>query len=153
MSAVTDTAVPKCVMSTGQYLFSWKGGIYTKSLTCPHKKKSHGVRSRDHGSHFIKGESVCPAQAIQQFSVHVWLCENWEMSHLTGRNSHSSSTKTRYKKKVKGCFMGLFNTVAVRSIVFLPPTSSRIHLQRRHASYRCARPLPAKAGTITNEFC
>lgn len=37
--------------------FSWKGGTYTKSLTCPHKKKSHGVRSRDLGSHFIKG--VC----------------------------------------------------------------------------------------------
>ena len=38
-----------------------------------------------------------------------------------------------------------------RPIVFLSPTSSRIHLQRRHASYRCAKPLPAKAGTITNE--
>ena len=48
--------------------------------------------------------------------------------------------------------MGLFNTAAVRPFVFLPPTSSRIHLQRRHASYRRARPLPAKAGTITNEF-
>jgi len=46
--------------------------------------------------------------------------------------------------------MGLFNIAAVRPIVFLPPTSSRIHLQSRHASYRCARPLPAKAGTITN---
>ena len=57
------------------------------------------------------------------------------------------------KGKGKGRFMGLFNTAAVRPIVFLPPTSSRIHLQRRHASYRCARPLPAKAGTITNEFC
>ena len=54
---------------------------------------------------------------------------------------------------VKGRFMGLFNTAAVRPIVFLPPTSSRIHLQRHHASYRCARPLPVKAGTITNEFC
>ena len=42
--------------------------------------------------------------------------------------------------------MGLFNTAAVRPIVFLPPTSSCIHLQKRHASYRCARPLPAKAG-------
>ena len=49
--------------------------------------------------------------------------------------------------------MGLFNTAAFRPIVFLPPTSSLIHLQRRHASYRCTRPLPAKAGTITNEFC
>ena len=57
-----------------------------------------------------------------------------------------------YKGKGKGRFMGLFNTAAVRPIIFLPPTSSRIHLQRRHASYRCARPLPAKAGTITNEF-
>jgi hypothetical protein len=41
------------------------------------------------------------------------------------------------------------------SIVFLPLTSSsRIHLQRHHASYRCARPLPAKAGTIpSHQFC
>jgi len=59
--------------------------------------------------------------------------------------------KGKGKNKVR--FMGIFNTAAVRPIVFLPPTSSRIHHQRRHASYRCARPLPAKAETITNEFC
>ena len=58
-----------------------------------------------------------------------------------------------HKGKGKGRFMGLFNTAAVRPVAFLPPTSSRIHLQRRHASYRCVRPLQAKAGTITNEFC
>ena len=57
------------------------------------------------------------------------------------------------KKRLKVALWGFFNTMAVWPIVFLPPTSSRIHLQRRHASYRCARPLPAKAGTITNEFC
>ena len=57
------------------------------------------------------------------------------------------------KVKVKVALLGFFNTAAVRPIVFLSPTSSRIHLQRRHASYRCARPPPAKAGTITNEFC
>jgi ferredoxin len=41
------------------------------------------------------------------------------------------------------------------SIVFLPlASSSRIHLQRRHASCRCARPLPAKAATIPYpQFC
>ena len=50
----------------------------------------------------------------------------------------------RLKVALQGFF---FNTATVRPIVFLPPTSSRIHLQRRHASYRCARPLPAKAGT------
>ena len=32
--------------------------------------------------------------------------------------------------------MGLFNTAAVRPIVFLPPTSSRIHLQRHHTDAR-----------------
>ena len=64
-----------------------------------------------------------------------------------------SSLTTWSKIKGKGRFMGLFNTAAVRPIVFLPPTSSRIHLQRRHASYSCAGPLTAKAGTITNEFC
>ena len=56
------------------------------------------------------------------------------------------------KGKGKGRFMEFFNTAAVRPIVFLPPTSSHIHLQRRHASYKCARPLPAKAGTIS-KFC
>jgi len=55
--------------------------------------------------------------------------------------------------KGKGHFMGLFNTVAIRPTVFLPATISCIHLQRHNASYRCARPLQAKAGTITNEFC
>ena len=59
---------------------------------------------------------------------------------------------TGVKGKGKGRVMGLFNTAAVRPIVFLHPTSFRIHLQRRHASYRCARPLPAKAGTITTNF-
>ena len=53
------------------------------------------------------------------------------------------------KKRLNVALLGFFNTAAVRPIVFLPPTSSRIHLQRRHASYRYARPLPAKAGTIT----
>ena len=55
-------------------------------------------------------------------------------------------------KKVKVAFWSFFNTEAICPIVFLLPTSSRIHLQRSHASYRCARPLPAKAGTIT-KFC
>ena len=58
------------------------------------------------------------------------------------------------KGKGKGCFMGLIQHYGrFRPIVFLSPRSSRIHLQRPHASYRCARPLPAKAGTINNEFC
>ena len=38
------------------------------------------------------------------------------------------------KGKGKGRFMGLSNTAAVRPVVFLPPTSSRFHLQRCHAS-------------------
>ena len=68
---------------------------------------------------------------------------------------YNNELYTLYKKKGKGKgrFMGLFNTAAVRPIVFLPPTNSRIHLQRRHVPYRCARTLPAKAGTITHEFC
>ena len=52
----------------------------------------------------------------------------------------------------KVAFWSFFNTEVIWRIVFLLPTSSRIHLQRRQASYRCARPLPAKAGTIT-KFC
>jgi hypothetical protein len=39
-----------------------------------------------------------------------------------------------------------------RVYCILTPTCSRIHLQRRHASYRCTRPLPAKAGTIPPDF-
>ena len=53
---------------------------------------------------------------------------------------------------IKVAFWSFFNTQAIWPIVFLLPTSSRIHFQRRHESYRCARPLPAKAGTIT-KFC
>ena len=66
------------------------------------------------------------------------------------KNTRLYENDTLTKVKGKGRFMGLFNTAAIPPIVFLPPTSSRIHLQRRHASYRCARPLPAKAGIITN---
>ena len=58
----------------------------------------------------------------------------------------------KLKVKVKVAFWRFFNTEAIWPIVFLLPTSSRIHLLRRHASYRWARPLPAKAGTIT-KFC
>ena len=56
------------------------------------------------------------------------------------------------KVKVKVAFWSIFNTEAIWPIVFLLPMSSRIHLQRRNSSYRCARPLPAKAGSIT-KFC
>ena len=56
------------------------------------------------------------------------------------------------KVKVKVAFWRFFNTEAIWPIVLLLPTSSRIHLQKRHASYRCARPLPAKVGTITNYY-
>ena len=41
-----------------------------------------------------------------------------------------------FKGKGKGRFMELFNTAAVQPILFLHATSYRIHLQRRHASYR-----------------
>ena len=53
---------------------------------------------------------------------------------------------------IKVASWGFFNTAAGRPIVFLPPTSSHIPLQRRHTSYRGVRLIPAKAGTITNEF-
>jgi hypothetical protein len=55
-------------------------------------------------------------------------------------------------KEGKVASQGFFNTPALRAYCILAPTNSRIHLQRRHASYRCARPLPAKAGT-TPQFC
>ena len=70
------------------------------------------------------------------------------------------SSWTRYdgivrmlKVRVKVASWG-FSTLRPFGLLYsYRPTSSRIHLQRRHASYRCARTLPAKAGTITNEFC
>jgi hypothetical protein len=49
---------------------------------------------------------------------------------------------------IKSLFTGLFNTTTSRVCCILTPIISRIHFQRRHASYRCARPLPVKAGTI-----
>jgi hypothetical protein len=66
-----------------------------------------------------------------------------------------------FKVKGKVTFHGAISTLrppgsmTSGSIVFLPLTSrSRIHLQRHHASCRCARPLPAKAGTISSpQFC
>jgi hypothetical protein len=65
------------------------------------------------------------------------------------------------KVKVKSLFTRLSSrlrppgSMTSGSIVFLPLTSSsRIHLQRRHALCRCARPLLAKAGTIpSHQFC
>ena len=48
--------------------------------------------------------------------------------------------------------MGIFNTAAVRPIVFLPPTSSRIHIQRRHTSYRCARPYQRRRELLPMNF-
>jgi hypothetical protein len=54
--------------------------------------------------------------------------------------------------KVKVALRGLFNTSTAWVYCILTPTSSRIHLQRRHASYICARPLPTKAGTISPNF-
>jgi hypothetical protein len=54
--------------------------------------------------------------------------------------------------KGKVASRGFFNIPASRSYCILAPTSARIHFQRRHASYRCVRPLAAKAGT-TPQFC
>jgi hypothetical protein len=75
-------------------------------------------------------ESVCPAQpssssADAHFGVHVWLYENWEVPHLTGRNSHSSSKKQGiyhwYLLTVnpKYIFLKLF-TSFVKTLVFQP---------------------------------
>jgi hypothetical protein len=72
-------------------------------------------------------------------------------------NSHSQANNAlkKVKVKVKSLFTGLSSTLRLPgsmtsgSIVFLPlASSSRIHLQRRNSSCRCARPLPAKAGTF-----
>ena len=46
-------------------------------------------------------------------------------------------------KRFKGRLVGLFQHCSWRLIVLLPPMSSFIHLQRRHALYRRERPLLA----------
>jgi hypothetical protein len=48
-----------------------------------------------------------------------------------------------WRLKVKVSVGGLFNTSTAWVYCILTTTSYRIHLQRHHASYRCARPLPA----------
>jgi hypothetical protein len=53
----------------------------------------------------------------------------------------------RLRLKVKVALRSFSTRRPLGSIVFLPQ-----HIQRRHASYRCGRPLPAKAGTITPDF-
>jgi hypothetical protein len=41
------------------------------------------------------------SSADAHFGVHVWLYENWEVPHLTGRNSHSSSIKQgMYQRRI-----------------------------------------------------
>ena len=59
-----------------------------------------------------------------------------------------------YSVQVPVAFWSFFNTEDIWPIVFLLPTSTRIHLQRRHASYNCARPLQAKASKFEfTEIC
>jgi hypothetical protein len=64
----------------------------------------------------------------------------------------NKNRKKLHYKKVKVALRGFFNTSTAWVYCILTPTSSRIHLQRRHASHRCARLLPAKAGTIPPNF-
>ena len=62
--------------------------------------------------------------------------------------------KSLYLSEKKRSLYRAFSTLRPFGLLYsYPLTSSHIHLQRRHATYRCARPLPAKVGTITNEFC
>ena len=57
-----------------------------------------------------------------------------------------------FKKRFKGRLVGLFSTEFEGWLYSYPHMSSFIHLQRRHAPHRRARPLIAKEGTITKEF-
>jgi hypothetical protein len=59
-----------------------KGGTYTKSLMCPHKKKSQGVRSGDLPSVWLDQSS---GLADAHLGVHVQLYENGEVPHLAER--------------------------------------------------------------------
>jgi hypothetical protein len=62
MSAVTEAAATrKCYLNL--LMYSGKDGTYTTNPTtiCPHKNKSHGVKSRDLEVHFVKGKSSCPS--------------------------------------------------------------------------------------------
>jgi hypothetical protein len=54
MSAVKDAAASEMRRFNLSMSFG-KGGTYTKSLMCPHKKKLQVARSGELGGHFIKG--------------------------------------------------------------------------------------------------
>ena len=115
--------------------FSWLSLVY------PGKCRDSYNRFFPHTPQFTDHRTFC----MDAKNVSVTSKEN----HETDSTSHSGHWRHLSIKEGKGRF---FNTEAIWPIVFLLPTSSRIHLQRRHASYRWARPLPAKAGTIT-KFC
>jgi hypothetical protein len=55
------------------------------------------------------------------------------------------------EKKVKIALRGFSTRRPLGSIVFLPQKVPAF-ISRGHASYRCARPLPAKAGIIPTDF-
>jgi hypothetical protein len=77
---------------------------------------------------------------------------NLKPTKSTTRITHVQSTSIKKCKKFKVALRGFFNTSTTWVNCILTPKSSRIHLQRRHTSYICARPLPAKAGTIPPNF-
>ena len=60
---------------------------------------------------------------------------------------------TPQKFKFKGRVCGAFSALQPKADCTLTQMSSFVHLQRRHAPYRRERPLLAKEGTITKEFC
>ena len=61
--------LPKCLFLIPRCLLAEIPHIHTKSLMGAHKKKSHGTRSGDPASHFIKRESAL------RWVIHVVLIE------------------------------------------------------------------------------
>jgi hypothetical protein len=146
----------------GHFLFFWSCGptrtrasSFTRFLYHTQRRTTVGrtplnewsVRRRDHLTTYNthnRQTSMSPAGFKPTISA-------GERPQTNPLDRAASGTGNRTKKS-QSRFTGLFNTSTAWVYCILTPKSSHIHLQRRHASYRSARPLSAKAGTIRPNF-
>jgi len=89
MSAVTETAASKMRRFNSSTSLG-EGGKYTKSSICPHKNKSHGVRSSDLGATSSKESPLVRLHqssglADAHLNVHAWLDESGEVPQMLSK--------------------------------------------------------------------
>jgi hypothetical protein len=68
----STVAVASRILSLTSATSRGQGGTYTRSLRCPHRKKSHGVISDDRGGHFTKYLSPSVARPIHRWGSPVF---------------------------------------------------------------------------------